>query len=121
MVIAWSGSIVSIPTGWALDTNARDKMIIGAGNLYNVDATGGEATHTLTESEMPDHTHIQNSHSHSISGADSGGGAKLPRLDALSSFTRDTNGTVATNQNTGGGAAHNNLPPYIAYAYIKKS
>jgi hypothetical protein len=44
-IILWSGSIASIPTGWALcngsngTPNLMDKFIIGAGNSYNVGNT----------------------------------------------------------------------------------
>ena len=46
-IIMWSGSIVSIPNGWRLcdGTNGtpdlRDKFVVGAGNVYSVNDTGG--------------------------------------------------------------------------------
>jgi microcystin-dependent protein len=57
--------------------NYTDKMSIGAGNLYGVAATGGAATHTLTNAELPaapvtvsitdpGHNHTQNAHNHGI-------------------------------------------------------
>ena len=108
MVVAWSGSIASIPTGWALDNNLKDRMIIGAGNLYNPGDSGGEATHTLTVDEMP-------SHHHTINLFGSPGGPNV-------SYYNSQNMTTTTSTaDTGGGQAHNNLPPYYAYAYIKKS
>lgn len=55
-IILWSGSIASIPTGWALcngsngTPNLTDKFIIGAGNSYNVGNTAavinGGSTYT---------------------------------------------------------------------------
>jgi len=125
MAMFWTGSIATIPTGWALDTNSRDKFIIGAGNLYNPGDTGGEATHTLTESEMPSHTHIQNQHKHAVTlrgDGDSGSGAgNAESSNTSASSAYNTDYTTPTNQNTGGGTAHNNLPPYYSYAIIKKS
>ena len=59
----WSGASTAIPTGWLLCNGAnntpdlRDRFIVGAGNSYSVGSTGGEATHTLTVSEMPSHNH----------------------------------------------------------------
>lgn len=35
----------------------KDRFLIGAGNSYSVNATGGATTHTLTTAEMPSHTH----------------------------------------------------------------
>lgn len=122
MIVAWSGSVASIPTGWALDTNSRDKFIIGAGNLYNPDANGGEATHTLTEAEMPSHTHIQNAHNHSYAtGSNVNGSSNYGENGETATTAHTTGNATATNQNTGGGGAHNNLPPYYAYCFIKKS
>ena len=48
----WSGATNNIPTGWQLcdGTNGspdlRDKFVVGAGNSYAVDATGGSTTST---------------------------------------------------------------------------
>jgi microcystin-dependent protein len=59
----WSGSIGAIPAGWLLcdGTNGtpdlRDRFVVGAGSTYAVNATGGEATVTLTQAQTPVHTH----------------------------------------------------------------
>lgn len=59
----WSGSIVSIPSGWYLcdgsngTPNLRDRFVVGAGDSYSVGAIGGAASVTLTEAQMPVHTH----------------------------------------------------------------
>lgn len=71
----WSGASNNIPAGWALcngqngTPNLVDRFIVGAGSSYSVGATGGEATHALSTSEMPSHNHSfsSSSHSHTIS------------------------------------------------------
>lgn len=112
-IVIWSGSVNNIPAYWHLcdGTNGtidlRDKFVLGAGNSYSVGATGGEATHTLTIEEMP-------SHSHSISYDRHGGTGHTTsaELDG-SDYTKDTSAE-------GGGAAHNNMPPYYALCYIQR-
>ena len=42
----------------------KDTFLLATGDTYANGSTGGEATHTLTENEMPSHTHIQDSHNH---------------------------------------------------------
>lgn len=70
MIMLWSGSIASVPSGWALCNGAngtpdlRDRFIVGAGNSYAVGATGGSAnaivvshTHTASTNTTGAHTH----------------------------------------------------------------
>jgi hypothetical protein len=74
MIMIWSGSVGSIPSGWVLCNGSnstpdlRDKFVLGAGSTYAVAATGGSATTTpagsisvsgtaLTEAQMPKHYH----------------------------------------------------------------
>jgi hypothetical protein len=69
-IIMWSGTIATIPSGWALCNGAngtpdlRDRFIVGAGNSYAVGATGGSAnaivvshTHTASTNTTGTHTH----------------------------------------------------------------
>ena len=80
-IIMWSGLISAIPTGWSLcdGTNGtpdlRNRFIVGAGDQYNRNDTGGQDSVQLTENEMPSHNHSMNSsgsHSHSGSTDTSG-------------------------------------------------
>jgi len=62
-IIMWSGLVANIPAGWALcngsngTPNLQDKFVIGAGSTYAPNATGGAATKTLVEANLPAHTH----------------------------------------------------------------
>lgn len=69
-----------------------------------VQKTGGEKTHTLTTTEIPSHTHMMIG-TRSIP-EDSSGPFKTPWSDGNPINLRSTG-------STGGGQAHNNLPPYI--------
>jgi len=148
-IILWSGSTASIPSGWVLCNGSnstpdlRDRFVVGAGSTYAVDATGGSSTVSLTQANLPSHTHgvgtiatsSSGSHSHNFNvtvkqSGGSGGTAfdnKLSRNEGSSSevtigsagaHTHTMSGSTAA---TGGGTAHENRPPYYALAYIMKT
>lgn len=41
-------------------------FLLGQSSTYAVNSTGGEASHTLSSTEMPSHTHTEPSHTHSV-------------------------------------------------------
>ncbi|WP_136525969.1 hypothetical protein [Geomonas ferrireducens] len=125
----------------------KDRFIVGAGKGYVTGATGGETAHILTIGEMPNHnhsgatgndspdhihydaghTHIQNKFDSSGGvtqvGGGSGSGTNITNTSTQPGFasiggasTRHTHMISAE----GGGAPHNNLPPYYALAFIMK-
>lgn len=63
LISLWSGSVVSIPSGWVLcdgtsgTPDLRDRFVVGAGSTYNPDATGGATTATLSVANLPSHQH----------------------------------------------------------------
>lgn len=75
-------------------------------DLHNT-ADGGETTHTLTVNEMP-------SHSHSVSSgwADLAGTDRIVYSAKNGEYNDYGLGNVQFIQSTGGGAEHNNMPPY---------
>ena len=79
--------------------------------------TGGTGAHTLSESEMPAHTHTGTTDPTSTNsnltnnGVGTLGTANVATGDVAHSHTFTTN-------STGGGLAHNNLQPYIVLNYI---
>ena len=103
--------------------------------------TGGEKTHVLATAEIPAHTHVQDSHNHTqnahshvlteLRDATTGGSTTNIALTADTSSTLGTKTTgsttptnqaaTATNQNAGGGGAHENMPPYVIVNYIIKT
>lgn len=64
LIAMWSGAINAIPSGWALCNGSngtpdlRDRFVVGAGSTYAVGNTGGANSVTLTESQIPAHTHV---------------------------------------------------------------
>ena len=90
----------------------KDRMIIGAGNIYTVKSTGGEAMHTLIGKEIPPHNHVATFRIQWYNDARrglmfSGWGASNAQVDYQTQYTGYA----------GEGHAHNNLPPYYS-AYI---
>lgn len=101
----------------------QDTFLLACGTTYQAGATGGEAEHTLTISEMPSHTHIQNPHKHAVKNTGTSGGnyGLVDSTNASSSGMMYTSDETPTNRNTGGGQAHNNMPPYTAVYMWKKT
>ncbi len=129
-------SVVSTDPGtlfggtWAALGAGRVLVGIDAGDadFDTVEETGGEKTHTLTEAEMPVHTHIQDQHRHQIlreRSATTGSQATQIARTADTSSTVDTaiytEYTTPTNQNAGSGSAHNNVQPYIVVYRWKRT
>ena len=80
----------------------EDRFLVGAGNTYTLGATGGEATHTLTVDEIPNHAHRGNIYNQ-------GSGLTSNHCTWGTCGTDNIAGIAV-----GGGKAHNNLPPYTA-------
>lgn len=88
-------------------TQIQGRFLIGACTAYPAGSTGGEATHTLTASEIPDHTHTFKYTGQSVTT-----GVNSIRLyQAASNQYNAYSGGQSSNC---GGQAHNNLPPYMA-------
>ena len=94
----------------------QGKFALGKSSSYALGSTGGAATVTLTTNQIPAHTH------------------KASNYKALTGWQGDSpgfflsddvqGGSTATGPNTGstgGGAAHENMPPYQTVNYIIKA
>jgi hypothetical protein len=138
MILLWSGSIASVPSGWQLcdgtngTPNLRDRFVVGAGSTYAVNATGGSAdaivvshTHTASSTSLvsdPGHAHSLVSTPETVVG----GGGALPGYRGStpgatgSAQTGISVATSTTVNSTGSSGTNANLPPYYALAYIMK-
>lgn len=89
----------------------QDTFLLAAGSTYAAGSTGGEAEHTLTINEMP-------AHQHNAGGMrDAADGTVRWRIVTYG----DSGSTTIATQTVGGGAAHNNMPPYLAVYVWKRT
>ena len=132
-IMIWSGATNQIPTGWQLcdGTNGspdlRDKFVIGAGNNYNVDDTGGSTTETVNISGS-DTVNISASDNVTISGTtgtvQQTGGSAYTSMYSQANHTHSFSGSATVNitasdtVNISGSDTVNTLPPYYALCYI---
>lgn len=127
LIAIWKGSTTTIPSGWVLcngqngTPDLRDKFVLGAGNNYTVGDTGGEKEHALTIDEMPNHTHsVTASFTASRLGYGSNDYVKYANNSTDGSWDNVSLNNISIDS-TGGGKAHNNMPPYYALCYVMKT
>jgi microcystin-dependent protein len=158
-IIMWSGAVSAIPTGWALcdgtnsTPNLVDRFIVGSGTdsggTHDVGDTGGANSLTLTEAQLPAHTHGAGTlatnetgdHYHldgtvMDSGAEDTYGstvdASATRVDQSASETKNNHAHTSTagahshtisgdTGSTGSGSSIDNRPAYYALAFIMKT
>ena len=92
----------------------KNRFLIGCGDTYAAGATGGETEHTLSISEIPSHNH-----SYGVYDASSTTSLEINHMAAYSGKINST-GWGSHTLFTGGGAAHNNMPPYLAVYMWKR-
>lgn len=102
-----------------------DTFLLCAGNTYTAGSTGGEATHTLNVNEMPSHSHniyfdLNSTVDWFIGLQNLGSSGANPDRSAIASGPTGRSYTMGI-RNTGGGTAHNNMPPYLAVYVWKRT
>jgi hypothetical protein len=142
MIMMWSGTIATIPSGWLLCNGSsgtpdlRNRFIIGA---HSDDAgvakttVTGSATQTGGSKDAINvsHTHTATvtdpGHSHTLRTGEGFGG---PITSAQYTYSKtgdspvinsNTTGITVSNSTEGSSGTNANLPPYYALAYIMKS
>ena len=103
----------SVLLGFGTWEQLKDRMLIGVGDTFALSQVGGEINHTLTNAEMPSHTHQF---------------IDSPRLffdqnqasdEIISPASGSANKMTYSTLSAGGDQPHNNMPPYKA-VYIWK-
>ncbi len=94
--------------GFGTWAQIKDVFLLAAGDTYAGGSAGGEATHTLINSEIP-------SHNHAIWYPNESAGNDSAQIGYPSVASKSTYYAVGSNTgDVGGGQAHNNMPPYLA-------
>lgn len=143
VILMWAGAVNEIPPGWKLcdgtegTPNLKGRFVVGYdgtdGDYDTIGTAGGYKTVTLTEAQMPEHTHTveinadgEHTHNLKVSTLNSGisGGSYLSGGNTTYNASAETEMAgehthAATAGNAGGGQAHENRPPYYVIAFIQ--
>ena len=98
----------------------KDVFLMAAGDKYAAGSTGGEAEHVLTVSELPKNIGQLNAISWASHKDDTKGAFSIKQNHLYRTFPYGKDSGDATYSLSGGGASHNNLPPYLAvYTWVR--
>ena len=140
MIMMWSGTIATIPSGWLLcngtsgTPDLRNRFIVGAfsdnAGVANTTITGSSTqtggskdaivvshTHTITD---PGHTHTASLNAQTNVNNSTSGGDQRP-ASGTTTITTNSNTTGISINTTGSSGTNANLPPYYALAFIMKA
>ena len=136
MIILWSGSFATIPSGWTLcngtngTPNLADRFIIGASSAYPPGSKGGTANATLVSHSHTASTGGAGSHSHTYTkpsttqtfayGGNVGGASAFNTSTTTNTSSIGNHTHSVSVSTTGASATNKNLPPYYALAYIMR-
>jgi hypothetical protein len=140
MIMMWSGTIATIPTGWVLCNGSnstpdlRNRFVIGAHSdntgVANTTVTGGNTlTGGTKDAIVVSHTHTATvtdpGHAHNINYQSTAGGPDYGSTAGGNVAGTQTNsattGITVANSTTGSSGTDQNLPPYYALAFIMKT
>lgn len=150
VIVMWSGTLASIPSGWSLcdgtgvTPDLRDRFICGASAGVDPGGTDGSNTYTLTEDQLPSHTHpvdppststnTTGAHTHTrnfmhpyqaLTGSESQlsfplSGNGTAKTSSAGAHSHSVNIPSFTSGSTGSGSSIDNRPAYYKLAYIMK-
>jgi microcystin-dependent protein len=94
----------------------RDRAPAHMGDGFVMGERGGETTHTLTQSEMPAHTHVLASRA-AASSPSPANGLPAPSTQPAYGSTPNVSMAPAMVANVGGSQPHPNMPPYLVLEF----
>ena len=108
------------PDGWTQYENLAGRVPVGSGGGYPLGTTGGENTHTLSISEMPNHNHNNGEFKYlsRFTGQNTAGS-----IDHYSAAGHREPDLVFTEEilSSGGSQPHNNMQSYLVLTPCKKT
>ena len=105
----------------------QGRFLLAASSSYTAGSTGGEATHTLTEAELPEISGsfggTSSGNAWGVLGTSSGVFSRSDPIPAPTNTEKSSTNTRNTtvNMSFGSGQAHNNMPPYLAVYVWKRT
>lgn len=100
-------------------TQLKDRFLLGVGDTYVNNKTGGAAEVTLTVNQMPSHKHNTAQTNENANG--NSFDVYTVQSDHLSTSEAESKYYPNYTSYTGGGNAHNNMPPYLTVYMWKRT
>jgi microcystin-dependent protein len=98
--------------------NYQARMPVHVGNGYVQGQSSGEPTHTLTQAEMPLHTHSAVGVTTNANSASASGNAWAVSGENPYAASPNTQMSPSALTNAGGSQPHDNMPPYLTLNFV---
>lgn len=127
VVLIWTGTNASIPSGWTRETTLDEKFIKGAPNATDPNQTGGASTHNHTSSG---HSHSVVGHTHTgttttpadgSTSKDTSGASNTTTSDHTHTFTSGSTTGSSSDTGTLTWSSVSTLPAYYNVIFIKSN